>query len=74
MRNAGRLRLMKMWLPTHDTQRSIDLPATFVETERERQLTMARAKQRQSGKLGIGSRVCPLRALSSRRLMFPLCC
>ena len=45
MRNAGRMHLMKVRLPTHDTQHSIDLPATFVATERERQLTTARASQ-----------------------------
>ena len=54
---------MKVRLPTHDTQRSIDLPATFVATERERQLTTAHWAP--------GSRVCPLRAVSRRQLTFP---
>ena len=36
---------MKVRLPTHETQHSIDLPATIVATERERQLTTARASQ-----------------------------
>ena len=45
MRNAERMHLMKVRLPTHETQHSIDLPATFVATERERQLTTARASQ-----------------------------
>ena len=78
MRNAGRMHLMKVRLPTHETQHSIDLPATFVATEWERQLTTARASQTaglneqwQSGKLGTGSRVCALRAVSRRQLTFP---
>ena len=77
MRNAGRMHLMKVRLPTHDTQHSIDLPATFVANRTGTSIDDGARKsnswldQWQSGKLGTGSRVCALRAVSRRQLTFP---